>query len=233
MDHAEAIRLQAAVKYALGELPEQLRDEYEEHYFDCAACAIDVKAAATFTDSVRQTLRELDREESRVRLAVRERPGWFAWFRPAFALPAFAVLLVMIGYQSFVTIPRLKESGPQSIAQVSNTFSLLRANARGAEGVTVDIRRDEGFSLTDIDIPPSPTFDKYVVQLIDASGKSLFQARISRNQAKRSVQLAVPPSIIPGPGVYSVVVAGDPAAKGQVIPQNEVQRLSFTVAFLP
>jgi hypothetical protein len=233
MDHAEAIRLQAAVKYALGELPEQLRDEYEEHYFDCAACAIDVKAAATFTDSVRETLRELDREESRVRVAARERPGWFAWFRPAFALPAFAVLLVIVGYQSFVTIPRIEESGTRAMAQASNTFSLLRANSRGAEGVTVEIHRGEGISLTDIDIPPSPGFDSYVMQLIAASGKSLFQAKVSHNQAKRSLQFSLPPGSIPGPGVYSVVVTGDPAAKGQVIPQNEVQRLSFTVAFLP
>jgi hypothetical protein len=67
---------------------------------------------------------------------------------------------------------------------------------------------------------------------VDASGKTLFQAKISENQAKRSVQFAVPPGSIPRPGVYSVVVTGDPA-KGQVVPQNEVLRLSFTVAFLP
>lgn len=233
MDHTEAIRLQAAVKYVLGEFPEQLRDEYEEHYFDCAACAVDVKAAATLVDGVRETLQQLDREESRRKVAAPARPGWFTWFRPAFALPAFAALLVVVGYQSLVTIPRLKESGLTSLAQVSNTFSLLPANARGAEGVTVDIRRDEGFSLTDIDIPPSPKFDNYVLQLADASGKTLIQAKASRNQAKRSVQFDVPAGQITRPGVYSILVTGDPGAKGQAIPQNEVQRLSFTVAFLP
>jgi len=148
-------------------------------------------------------------------------------------MPAFAALLLIVVYQSFVTIPRIKESSPQAMAQVSNTFSLLRANARGAEGVTVEIRPVEGISLTDIDIPPSPKFDGYVAQLVDASGMALFQARISGNQAKRSVQFAVPAGSIPLPGVYSVVVTGDPGAKGLVIPQNEVLRLSFTVAFLP
>jgi hypothetical protein len=230
MDHTEAVRLQAAIKYVLGEFPEQLRDEYEEHYFDCAACAVDVKAAAAFTDSIRAMLGELDRKESQV--VVPARAGWFAWFRPAFALPAFAALLLMIGYQNFVTIPRLRESGPPYLAQVSNTVSLLRANARGA-GVAFEIHRGEGISFTDIDIPPSPGFDGYVLQLVDASGKGLIQAKASRNQAKRSIQFDVPAGQITRSGVYSIVVTGDPNAKGQVIPQNEVLHLSFTVAFVP
>jgi hypothetical protein len=119
------------------------------------------------------------------------------------------------------------------MAQVSSTFSLLAANARGAKGVTVEIRRDEGFSLTDIDIPPSPSFDGYVGRLVDASGNTLLQTKISANQAKSSVGFSVPPGSIPRPGVYSVVVTGDPGPKGQVVPQNEILRLAFTVAFLP
>src|SRR5271163_1389585 len=205
MDHVEAIRLQAAVKYALGELPQPLRDEYEEHYFDCAECAIDVKAAATFMDGAPERLRQMERE-----VAVPARPGWFAWFRPAYAFPAFAALLLFAGYQSFIVIPRLSNSAPKSIAQVSNTFSLLRANARGADGVKVEVRPVEGFSLTDIDIPPTPSFEDYVVRLVDASGNSLFQAKISGDQAKRSIQFSMPPGSIARPGEYSVVVTGDP-----------------------
>ena len=51
MDHNESIRLQAAVKYVLGELSPAQREEYEEHYFDCAECAVDIKALATFADT--------------------------------------------------------------------------------------------------------------------------------------------------------------------------------------
>jgi len=32
MDHNDAVRLQAAEKYVLGEFPPDLRDEYEEHF---------------------------------------------------------------------------------------------------------------------------------------------------------------------------------------------------------
>src|SRR6266700_465060 len=58
MDHNQAIQLQAAVKYVLGELSQVQRDEYVEHYFDCADCAVDIKALATFADTAREVLRQ-------------------------------------------------------------------------------------------------------------------------------------------------------------------------------
>ena len=42
--------LQAAEKYVLGELAEELCEAYEEHYFDCQECATDVIATAAFVD---------------------------------------------------------------------------------------------------------------------------------------------------------------------------------------
>jgi len=48
MDHKEAVRLQAAEKYVLGELAEELCKAYEEHYFDCQECATEVIATAAF-----------------------------------------------------------------------------------------------------------------------------------------------------------------------------------------
>jgi anti-sigma factor RsiW len=57
MDHNEALRIQAAVKYVLGELPPSLRNEFEEHFFECQECALDVSAAAEFVDNGRAVLR--------------------------------------------------------------------------------------------------------------------------------------------------------------------------------
>lgn len=59
MNHSEAVRMQAAEKYVLGELSPMLREEYEEHFLICVACALDVNAAATFVDSARAVLRQL------------------------------------------------------------------------------------------------------------------------------------------------------------------------------
>jgi anti-sigma factor RsiW len=58
MDHIEAVRLLAAEKYLLGELPNSQREEYEEHYFDCADCAEDIMDAVAFIEGARQVFRD-------------------------------------------------------------------------------------------------------------------------------------------------------------------------------
>jgi anti-sigma factor RsiW len=62
MDHIEALWLQAAEKYVLGELPNSQREEYEEHYFNCADCAEDIKAAVALVEGFRQVFRELSED---------------------------------------------------------------------------------------------------------------------------------------------------------------------------
>ena len=58
MDHEEAVRLQAAEKYLLGQLPKEQHAAYEEHYFDCSVCAEEIKATAAFIESARQVAHE-------------------------------------------------------------------------------------------------------------------------------------------------------------------------------
>ena len=58
MAHSEAVRMQAAEEYVLGELSPVLREEYEEHFFACVACALEVKAAAAFADNACDVLRQ-------------------------------------------------------------------------------------------------------------------------------------------------------------------------------
>src|SRR5438552_6879095 len=105
MDHNGAIRLQAAVKYVLGELSQAQRDEYEEHYFDCAECAVDIKALATFADTAREVLRQ-EKANQLEKEALPARGRWLRWFQPVVTVPAFAALLLIIAYQYTVTIPQ-------------------------------------------------------------------------------------------------------------------------------
>ena len=82
MDHSEAVRLQAAEKYLLGELPEAQREEYEEHYFDCQLCAEEIKATVAFMESTRDVIREGTRqtfEEKRLVPVPAANGRWFAW----------------------------------------------------------------------------------------------------------------------------------------------------------
>ncbi len=109
MDHQEAIRLTATERYLMDELSPELRDQFEEHFFDCAECATDVKTASLFIETSKDVLAEPRLEAvPAFRPPVPTPKGWFDWFRPALAVPTFAVLLAVIGYQTFVTVPRLK-----------------------------------------------------------------------------------------------------------------------------
>jgi hypothetical protein len=237
MDHNEAVRLQAAEKYVLGELPQNLREDYEEHYFECAECALDLKAAATFVDTSREILRA-EREKSAEKASVAVGGGWFAWLRPVVAVPVFAALLLVVVYQNAVTIPRAKQGASIGTGQVfTSSFSLRKADTLGGEEAKagdegkVQVHANEGFALR-FDFTPRQRFGRYVGQIQDESGRSVLQVRIPGSSANREVQIAVPGGVVQ-PGNYVLVLAGDPGAKGQMSKENEVSRLSFTVEFRP
>src|SRR5437016_12283627 len=99
MDHEEAVRLQAAVKYVLGELPQAERDSFEEHYFDCAKCALDVRAAAAFTDNARNMLCQEAREAAS-QAAAPAGGKWLAWLKPIVAVTAVAAQRRALLYKS-------------------------------------------------------------------------------------------------------------------------------------
>src|SRR5260370_16321693 len=104
MDHNEAIRLQAAVKYVLGELSQVQREEYEEHYFDCAECAIDLKALATFADTTREVLRQ-EKADQLAKDLVPARAGWLRSLHPITTVPPFPPLLLIVALHEPLPIP--------------------------------------------------------------------------------------------------------------------------------
>jgi len=236
MDHNEAVRLQAAEKYVLGELPQNLREDYEEHYFECAECALDLKTVAAFVDTSREVLRAQP-EKSAERSSVASGGGWFAWLRPVVAVPVFAALLLVIGYQNTVTIPKAKQSAGLGSGQVfTSSFTLRKADTLGEEAKSgeegkVQVHANEGFALK-FDFTPRQRFDSYIGQIQDESGRSVLQLRIPGSSANRELQIAVAGGVVQ-PGNYVLVLAGDPGAKGQMAKENEVSRLSFTVEFRP
>ncbi|MGB8474060.1 MAG: zf-HC2 domain-containing protein [Candidatus Acidiferrum sp.] len=229
MDHSEAMRLQAAEKYVLGELPQAQRDEYEEHYFECPACAEELKATVAFMESARQVVREEVPEAVDAKEHSPATAGWFGWLRPTVAIPALAVLLLFIGYQNEVTIPRLRRS-PDLVerAEVVRYFSLRPAEQRGASpsSETIKIGRHERFSL-DVDMPgDSP--DGYLCQIQDQSGRARITVPVSAEQAKRYVQVDLAGGTLEA-GKYNFVVfrgQAPPASQGKTKP---VAQETFTL----
>lgn len=228
MDHSEALRLEAAEKYVLGELSAELREEYEEHYFECEECANDVKAAAAFADGTR----ELFRKENTQREERAQVGGWLAWLRPAIAAPALAALLLIVCYQSFVTIPKLQRDAVASMAAQNADFvSLIGANSRREGAKTLQIHRAR-LAILELDIPASGEFASYLCQVQDASGRTIYQNRVSAADAKNAVHLIVPKGALKA-GTYSLAILAEGSSPANADSRNEIERVTFSVEMLP
>jgi Putative zinc-finger len=204
MDHNEAVRQKATERYLLDELDPELRDQFEEHLFDCQECALDVRAAAMFVEQSKVRL-----AESTVPSVVKEpapataEPGWFAWLRPAFAVPVLALLLAVLGYQNFVTYPKLMQAANEP--QVG-PWASVNVSTRGTETAVLKAHPGEGFGLL-VNFPPQDGFASYVVDLYNPAGKLEWSGPISAAAAGEDRQI-----YIPGhnrlPGTYTLVVHG-------------------------
>src|SRR5271155_3704699 len=240
MEHLQAIQLKAAERYVLGELPSDLREQYEEHFFGCAECAEELSLAAAFVENSREAMGS-EPVTPPVRLpvsATRERPaasGWFgAFLRPSFAVPVFAALLLLVAYQSFLVIPRLKGARPQSAGALATaapqalaSFSLITAGSRGGEPLTVTVAPGQPFSLY-FDIPPDGHYSSYICELQNAAGKAEFSLNISSEQAKNAVQLLIPSASL-GIGKHVLVVRALGTQDGAASSGTEVARYPFTL----
>jgi len=231
MDHSEAVRLNMVEKYLLGELSPDVRDQFEEHYFDCPECAADVRALSTFM----ATSRTIFNEESAVKTpSTAPKPaglGWVSWLRPAVAIPAVAALAAVVIFQAAVTIPNLKEqAATHRSGQVYASSFRLQGSTRGESTTTVAINPNQSFAL-DFDFTPSQTLPSYLGSLVNSSGSTILTFRVSGDQANKELHLVIPENEV-SPGTYNLVFTGEDGAvdSGQ---ENEVQRLSFAVELRP
>ena len=223
MDHTEAVKLQAVEKYILGELAPRLRDEFEAHYFDCVECSLNLRSGVAFAAASRQYFAELASQKV---VVPTPKPGWFAWLKPLVAVPAFAALLLIIGYQNLVTIPRLhNESGSEATA-VEPWFPLVPADVRGEGTTTLSIERGQGFLLV-FDIPAARTYPSasFLLQLTNASGTTLLTRTVSPQAAQKSVHIRIPPGL--SAGSYRLLITK--LSGGTASPAGEIP---FDVAFL-
>ena len=220
MDHSESIRLMASEKYLLGELTAELREQFEEHFFDCQECALDVRASAAFVEHSKVVLsKPVAVSPSR----VPANPGWFAWLRPAFVVPVLAALLAVIGYQNLVTYPKLKgEVAVVNRPQILASASLINANTRGASKTVVSARQGEPFLLF-VDIPSDARFSSYVAELDGPARNSEWSLTIPAEATKDTVPIRVPAGNRRA-GIYTLVLRGVDSSGGK---GSEIGRYPF------
>lgn len=205
MDHTAVVREKMTEKYLLNELDSDVRDEFEEHYFDCPECAQDVSAGYQFVEQSKVVLAE--RSEPVPVRAIPDRTrvqrGWFAWLRPAFAAPVMALLLAVVGYQNLVTYPRLQSelSQPQVFPAVS-----VNLGTWGAGDTPTAVPEGKGLFLH-VRIPPDGTYARYTAELYNPGGKPEGSFAIAPRPGQDLWSVTVP-RIDRQAGTYTLAVHG-------------------------
>jgi len=224
VNHQEALRCSAVEKYLLKEMPDPERDEFEEHFFGCQECAADLKTTAAFLEAARREMRRSAQPAPgpgagsapvpRSARKLRKVP-WFEFlWRPAFAAPAFALLLAVVVYQNVAVLPRVAgESAQREQPEILTSLSLIGGNSRGGEVPTVSVAKAQPL-LISLDIPAAERFSSYTCVLIDSSGRVLWRLPVSPAQAKDTVAIRVPAGLVQR-GDYRLVVRGQAVSGGE------------------
>ena len=219
MEHDLVVREGMTEKYLLNELDPEVRDQFEEHFFTCQQCALDVRAGAQFVEQSKMILAE--KPEVAAATVSRARggsSGWLAWLRPAFVAPALTLLLAIVGYQNLVTYPRLQrtQTSPEVLP-----WAPVNIGTWGAAGPMITISPGQGFVLF-VRIPPEGSYSTYTAELHDAAGKVEWSLTIPATAGQDQWSIAVPGAEREA-GAYSLVVRGK-TASGE---SKDVGRTSF------
>jgi hypothetical protein len=210
MDHDMVVRQKMTERYLLYELDPAARDEFEEHFFDCKECALDVRAGALFVEQSQVVLAEKV-EPVAARLPATApgpaKPGWLTWFRPAVVVPVMVMLLAVIGYQNLVIYPQLQQAlnSPQVLPWAS-----VNVGTYGSEGPVITTRRGEGFLLF-VRIPPESGYSHYTAELYNPAGKLEWSLTIPGTAAQDQWPVQVPGANREA-GSYTLKVRGVTAA---------------------
>lgn len=232
MNHSDAVEQMAVERYLLGELSPEARDAFEEHVFDCHECTLDLRAETAFLNEAKVQLPQMVASAGPRPAVLREpekKRRWFSfsgpvWFSPAFTVPSFAVLLVIIGYQNFAVIPSLREAAtaPQILP-----WSSVHVGTRGAAPVQVAADPKLG-ALLMVDLPRQTSYVSYSFELYDAQGKRVWKSAASTQAESENGTLSL---LVRSEGLragsYTLAIQGN-LASGET---TEIGRRAFDIAF--
>jgi anti-sigma factor RsiW len=217
MNHDEAVQEMATERYLLDELSPELREAFEEHMFDCQECAFDVRAGNVFLTEAKVQLPGIVAAAAAARPEANpdaspaprqpKKPWWSFLTAPAFAVPAFAMLLAVVAFQNVLTIPSLRSAAtePRMLP-----WSSLHMGTRGAEPTVVQADRKQGAVIL-IDLPQQPVYTSYAVDLYDPQGKKIWSQTVTAS-SQSDGGAGTLSLLIPGAGLeqgsYSLNLAG-------------------------
>jgi hypothetical protein len=231
MEHSEAVQQMTAERYLLDELTPEEREAFEQHVFDCPECALDLRAGSVFITEAKAQLPELVSQSSTRATPTRpaaKKSRWSFWWQPAFAVPAFAVMMTVIAFQNVSTIPSLRRAAGEPRIVESTAIHL---GTRGSAHTTVPADRTEGLALS-IELPQSSAYSSFVFDLYDPKGKQVWTRTVARSNPDTGDD-GIVSLVIPGPGLlqgsYTLSISGITPQTSRV----EIDRRVLDVLFNP
>jgi anti-sigma factor RsiW len=232
MEHQEAKTMHAAEKYVLGEMTDELRDQFEEHYFDCTECALDVKAVAAFIAASKEVFKEEPvtaptSPDVSANLEAKRTWSWSAWLKPLIAIPAVAALVAMTVYEGHKLRTRVPDAVVTSSQNLvtSADFGLRGGDRVQSESTVVRMRQGDTIGLH-FDFTPSQTFNAYLGEVQDGAGRVLLRISIPAERINKEVRFVVPAGRL-HTGNYVLQVYGDEAAR------SAVAKYAFSIEIIP
>ncbi len=209
MNHNEAVEQMLAEQYLLDELAPAAREAFEEHMFDCAECAFDLRAGSSFVREAKVQLPGIAAETNAKPVKFASKPSlWHSWWRPAFVAPVFATMLLVLVFQNVVTFPALREAANQPrIVPIAP----LHGATRGQTRLTLSADRVHGVALPiDLSVDPAAAAPvSYSFELRDALGKAAWTgtapANAQESAGDRQVSIVIPGGMLRN-GSYSLTV---------------------------
>lgn len=224
MEHTDAIETNASDRYVLRQLSAAEADAFEEHYFDCADCAEDVRLGMTIMDGGRRLVREAGEPVEApmapvVPIHSRPRRG-FRWIAAAAVAAMMAIpvnIALLMRMQSAVARGQLFAIATQ------HDPSVVRGSDTAAPVTAGETKIQEGeTAIVWIEVITGRAYSRYELQVM--RGTSVLE-----KQPLTPEQLRDPIPFVPlgmGAGTYDLVIQGS----GPEGPTAEVFRQKLIIA---
>ncbi len=222
MNHSEALQTFAAEKYLLNELPPPQRDEFEEHFFECQECAMDVRAGAAFIGQAKTEFQSASRREP-----VAKRRSFLSLLVLPLGGALIAAMGMVVAYQNVVTLPALRgEVAAANSPAVLSATSLINGASRGGEMATATVSVGQPVFLN-VDVPTDNRFASYRLIFYTPAGSVAGTVNVSPDQAKNTLLVRLPVGEARS-GIYTLAVEGlqGTGATGEKLTQYRFQVLN-------
>jgi len=207
IEHEEAVRSQAAEHYVAHELSPAEQEAFEAHFFDCRACADEVRFELTFAANVRAVCRETAQQPLQPAWPKAARWKNWEWLRlhpvTVFSFTANIALVAGLGYILTTGTPSARV--PRFTQPV-----FAPAPTHGAGDVHAVPRGETWYAVR---FPsPGPGSQPYSYEILDTAGRRESSGSLPAPAGDEDFHyLEVPLGRLPA-GVHTLLVRGGPGS---------------------